>query len=223
MTDVHIHFASVPGAPFDTVFESLREHLDTAEIDRTFRFVFERDRLWFATAHAFLRRTLASYAGCHPLELAFETAEQGRPELVDRSVRFNLSHTPGFVMVGVTESADIGVDVEAIDRRMDAAEIAPAVLTPRERDAWDGQRETFLQRWTLKESYIKARGLGLSLDLQTFGFTSAAPWRLVCEATGEESDDWQFTAFAPATGHVAAAAVRCSGVRWLVHTVKAIL
>ncbi len=210
MTDVDLQWAVVPERGFDELFPRLRADLSDDEIAATQRFVFERHRLLYAFSHAFLRRTLSRLLGCATRDLIIVARPHERPELADRALRFNLSHTMGMVLVGVTDTADIGVDAERLDRHTEVSALAPAVFTPEERARWDGSREAFFDRWTLKESYIKARGLGLSLDLQTFGVVTSDPPRLI----GEDASEWTLVSFAPAATHRAAAAVRATDVRW---------
>ncbi|HYK00860.1 MAG TPA: 4'-phosphopantetheinyl transferase superfamily protein [Thermoanaerobaculia bacterium] len=213
MTDVHLHWIDVPSDGYDALLSRIGDLLSAEELARANRFRFEPDRVLFATAHAFLRTLLPRYTDS---ELTFVEMEKGKPELRDRSVRFNLSHTRGLVLVGITATADLGVDVERIDER-DLEGLAKRVYTEREISAWKRDPEWFFDHWTLKESYIKARGLGLSLDLKAFGFTEDGP-RLECAPEFDDAAGWQFTSFAPTPRHRAAAAIRIaagSPVRWI--------
>ena len=203
MTDVHLHWIEVPTDGYQELLARVGGILSETELARANRFHFERDRVLFATAHAFLRTLLPRYTDS---PLTFVEMEKGKPELVDRSVRFNLSHTRGLVLVGVTATADLGVDVERMDAR-DLPGLAKRVYTQRESKNWKGDREWFFDRWALKESYIKARGLGMSLDLKAFGFSEGEP-RLECAPEFDDPAEWQFTSFAPTPAHRAAAAIR---------------
>ena len=101
----------------------------------------------------------------------FAFGEQGKPYLPDLpDVHFSLSHSGTRVLCALSD-AELGCDVEG-PRRFDPAlarrffhpdETAWLFsLPPREQDA------AFLRLWTLKESYLKAVGLGLSLPLDAF-------------------------------------------------------
>jgi 4'-phosphopantetheinyl transferase len=212
MTNVHLHWIEVPSDGYEALLSRVGGMLSAEERARANRFRFERDRVLFATAHAFLRTLLPRYTDS---ELAFVELEKGKPELRDRSVRFNLSHTPGLVLVGITSTADLGVDVEQINER-DLEGLAKRVYTEREVSTWKRDPEWFFDRWTLKEAYIKARGEGMSLDLQAFGFAEDGP-HLECAPEFDDAAGWQFTSFAPTREHRAAAAIRIaagSPVRW---------
>lgn len=199
MTDVYLHWIEVPDRGHDELLARVLPMLSESEAARADRFRFERDRVLFATAHAFLRTILTRYTGAQP---AFVESDHGKPELADRAVRFNLSHTRGVVLAGVTTTADLGVDVERMGER-DLQSLAARVFNERERATWDGTPEWFFERWTLKEAYLKARGVGLSLDLQAIGLEA-------------ERAQWQFRTFAPTPAHRAAAAVRsATAVRWI--------
>jgi 4'-phosphopantetheinyl transferase len=213
MTDVHLHWIEVPSEGYEDLLSRVGGILSEEELERANRFHFEPDRVLFATAHAFLRTLLPRYTDS---ELVFVELEKGKPELRDRSVRFNLSHTRGLVLVGITATADLGVDVERMEKR-DLEGLSRRVYTEREVRSWRGDPEWFFDRWTLKEAYIKARGMGLSLDLKAFGFTEDGP-RLECAPEFDDASGWQFTSFAPTAAHRAAAAIRIaagSPVRWL--------
>src|SRR5262245_47220358 len=68
--------------------------LDDAERARADRFVFERDRRRFVTAHAWVRVVLSRCLECPPETLRFAAGPRGKPHLADPAVdlRFNLSH-----------------------------------------------------------------------------------------------------------------------------------
>lgn len=85
-------------------------------------------------------------------------------------IHFNVSHSGRWVVVALSE-APVGVDVEkvrnvnlAVARRFFAKEeYAQLISQPPEL-----QRSFFFDLWTLKESYLKALGTGLTRPLNTF-------------------------------------------------------
>jgi len=120
-------------------------------------------------AGALLHAALAS-EGIRSYEAAL--GENGKPFLKgEPSVRFNLSHSGERVMCAVSGS-DIGCDVEQIaspDLR-----VAKRFFCPEEYEAIrrcpdeTEQARLFYRYWTLKESFIKAAGLGLAIPLNEF-------------------------------------------------------
>jgi 4'-phosphopantetheinyl transferase len=210
--DVELHWSRVPESGFAELFPSLRADLSDDEIAAAQRFIFERHQLLYAYSHAFLRRILGRSLNRTPREIAIIGNRNERPELADRALRFNLSHTAGLVLIGITASADIGVDAESLERHTDVTALAPNVFTPEECAMWDGTREDFFDRWTLKESYIKARGLGLAIDLQNFGVNPGPPPGLLAT----DANEWSLFSFLPTATHRAGACVRGREVRWRV-------
>jgi 4'-phosphopantetheinyl transferase len=162
--------------------EDLLHYLGPEERVRHARFRFESDRDIYLVAHALTRRMLGRLIGVSSDALEFAAGEHGRPEIVGpesaRGFRFNLSHTHGLVACAVTRGADIGVDVEYAERRVDILGVARQVFSPVEvagLAALSGgaQRERFFELWTLKEAYIKAIGKGLSAPLRSITFDPA--------------------------------------------------
>lgn len=211
--------------------------LSAGERARHARFVFPRDRDRYLLAHAALRLILADYGRASPASLVFEANQHGRPEIASPpaldGVRFNLSHTQGLIAVAVCRDRDIGVDVEWHGRRTtDVQTLAGRFFSPIEARALahetpEDRAERFFDYWTLKESYIKARGLGLALPLDAFSFTlegAAAP-RIAIEidaSLGDDARDWRFLLARPTPEHTLAAAVRTGDeeIRFVVRNVS---
>ena len=215
--EVHL-FWSEPSAE---ALPDLTPLLSAEEVAMGNRFRFERHRILYLFAHGVLRKVLATHTGIDPRALEFEQVGNGRPELRGREVRFNLSHTAGMVLIGVTREHDLGVDAEHVDGERGRDELlATRVFTPRELTAWRTETDAmgFFDRWTLKESYIKARGDGLSLDLRRFGFPSLAKRPRIESGFGDAAE-WQFLSFAPTAEHRAAAAVRATDVTWQTNSI----
>jgi 4'-phosphopantetheinyl transferase len=157
------------------------EGLMTAdERERHASFRFERDRRLFLATRALVRTVLSRYAAVRPGDWRFAAGPHGKPRIahpaVTRSLHFNLANTRGLVVCAVSVAHEsIGVDAERLDRAMDPVELASRFFAPPEAQALGAlpapeQSRRFFTYWTLKESYIKARGLGLALPLDKFWF-----------------------------------------------------
>jgi 4'-phosphopantetheinyl transferase len=155
--------------------------LSDGERERQRAFVFDKNRREYLVAHALVRSTLSKYAATRPSEWRFSKNAYGRPAIEPPSaLRFNLSHHPTMVVCAVSTGAELGVDVEPLQRGDEILEIADATFAPSEladlRTLPDAiARDRAVSLWTLKEAYIKARGLGLALPLGGFAFSFDEP------------------------------------------------
>jgi 4'-phosphopantetheinyl transferase len=191
------------------------EWLDEVERERHQRYLRAEDRQLFLSAHVLLRRTLSQYAPVPPQDWQLELAEHGRPEIVGRPLRFSLSHAPGLVACLVTSSVDCGVDAEDSRRVDDPLQVATTVFSSDEQAALRQLepallRDRFFVTWTLKEAYVKARGLGLALPLDRFSFSVADDEvSFSChEDPPQLTQEWQFEVFRPSPEHIVSVALR---------------
>ena len=145
-------------------------------------FQFAHDARDYAAAHALLRHTLSLRGDQAPAEWRFEKTPAGKPRLIsERAERqsFSLSHTGGMVACAVTSGAEIGVDVEWIDREVDAGRIAARFFAPAEAGLLlelegRARRNRFFDFWVLKEALVKALGREMAASLSTLAFTVGA-------------------------------------------------
>jgi 4'-phosphopantetheinyl transferase len=125
-----------------------------------------------------LREILSGYLETTPAQVRFSYNAYGKPAVQDSRVRFNVSHSGGWALFAVTERREVGIDIERIDAR-----VAQEQIPERFFSAWEAaqlralpvaqQTDAFFRCWTRKEAYIKARGLGLSLPLDSFDVSLA--------------------------------------------------
>lgn len=193
--------------------------LDPAERVRSARFRFDRHRNRFLVSHALVRTSLSRYASVVPASWRFREVGRGRPEIATPAgsewLRFNLSHTDGLAACGVARAHDVGVDVEAAVRVTRHLAVAERFFSRREAAELRGlpesaQVDRFLDYWTLKEAYIKARGLGFDLPLDGFTFILGedAP-RIEFERDLEDDpESWHFHLASPTATHRLAVALR---------------
>jgi 4'-phosphopantetheinyl transferase len=161
------------------VVQQFRSTLETDELDRADRFHFEKDRTAFAVSRGFLRRVLGGYLKTKPEALRFSYGPYGKPALNgEHRLKFNMSHSRGIALVGVSEAKELGVDVEYMREDFATEDIARRFFSPREVVAFNAlpselQVAAFFRCWTRKEAYIKAIGRGLSQPLDGFDVTLA--------------------------------------------------
>ena len=157
--------------------------LSAAEQARADRFKFAKDRLLFTVAHAALRSILARYTETLPGYLQFDLGGHGKPKLgapqTESRVAFNLSHSHGVALLAVAHFREVGIDVEFVNADFAFDEVAERFFTAGEVAALRAlpahlRRQAFYKCWTSKEGFLKAKGIGLSGELDEVKICLAA-------------------------------------------------
>jgi 4'-phosphopantetheinyl transferase len=198
-----------------TIAEDSERILSEEELLRSKTFRFERHRREYLATRLLVRNALSYYHPLPPHAWKFQTNPYGKPATdPDCGLRFNLSNCTELVVCLIAKDVELGVDIEPLDRAPDIVKLASDVFSPRElaqlEDLSDPERPArALSLWTLKESYIKARGLGLSLPLKHFSFVYDKSNKFHLEIDRVLDDDdparWQFRLFNLAEHRVALA------------------
>ncbi|MEN8218356.1 MAG: 4'-phosphopantetheinyl transferase superfamily protein [Pseudomonadota bacterium] len=199
-----------------SAYEKLMNQEERAQQQRLH---FAKHRHQYLITRALVRSTLSRYTNIEPQQWRFWKNDYGRPEIISTAntppLRFNLSHTDGLIICGVVLKQDIGVDVENLERKGAMLEIAQRFFSPKEiKDLYSlpaqQRRERFFDYWTLKESYIKARSMGLSLPLEQFSFhiSEHQPIQITfAPQMHDEPSQWQFWLLKPTQHHKATVSI----------------
>ncbi len=177
---VDIWRASFAGA--EANLDRLGASLSPDERARARAFAFEPERRRFLASRGMLRALLARYAAGEPGALEIVPDANGKPRLGGRCgqgrVRFNVSHSGDVWTCAVALHREVGVDVEEVrpgqetdriaERYFSAVEVAALrSLAPAERPA------AFHRGWARKEAFLKARGVAITIPLDSFDVTLA--------------------------------------------------
>lgn len=194
-----------------------RALLPVEERSKEFRFHFADDRNRYLVTRAMVRTVLSRYFSVHPAAWRFATNVHGRPEIANFSrrecgLRFNISHTRGLIAVGVTWNRELGIDVENVLGREVSMDIAQRYFAAPEvvelaRAPPAQRQDRFFEYWTFKESYIKARGMGLAIPLEKFSFHyphERAVQMAIDSELADEPDRWMFWQYRPTAKHLLA-------------------
>lgn len=219
--EVHVWRAFLNIAP--AWVQNLSWILSIDERKRADQFRFQKDRQDFIVARALLRMILGRYLRKRPDQVRFEYGSYGKPFLAgegDKELSFNLSHSQGLVLYAITRGRQIGVDVECVRDNRDTEAIARRFFSPQEIAAIESLPEPIRQRaffacWTRKEAYLKARGDGLSVAMDSFS-VSVSPGEpallLNAQNDTQESSRWSLADLDPDSRYVGALAVE--GCHW---------
>lgn len=154
--------------------------------------VRDHDRSWNRNQEHRLGRALLSFGlareyGISKDQIHIKTADGGKPYLTGYpEIYFNISHCDGAVICGI-HSCEIGVDIETV--RPYSGTLARRILTDREKAdleklAEPEKSEMMTRFWTLKESYMKALGAGLSRPFREIAFQ----WDADDQVSGSDPD-----------------------------------
>jgi 4'-phosphopantetheinyl transferase len=205
----------VPMADADELLGRCEETLSAEERERMARFKFDRDRRRYAVAHAALRSILAGYLRVHPLNLRFSFGPTGKPRLASDDLAFNLSHSHEMALIAVTQTGEIGIDIEWVDPDFAFEDVAQRFFTSREVRALTSlpghlQRQAFYKCWTSKEAYLKAKGTGLSGELDEVKIVTGPDGAVYVYGTVPE---WTLVGLNSITGYEAALVVAGQAVK----------
>jgi 4'-phosphopantetheinyl transferase len=143
---------------------------------------------------------LAEYLGTPPEKIGYAEQAFGKPVIVinglEHSIKFNLAHSDDKMLVAVGLDAEIGVDIEAWNSNIDSVSVASLCFAEAERRFWNGlpknrKDEFFYRLWTRKESFVKAVGVGLGLDVSKVVSSIAGAARFLSVPEGHgPAEDW---------------------------------
>lgn len=197
-----------------------RTLLPADEVVRLERYRFATHKKRYLVGRALLRTILSHYTGMNPASIQLAREGHGRPYLPQAGKnpppQFSLSYTDGLVAVALIADGKIGLDVENASAPIDCLEIAAAYFSPTEYNELAQlpgplMKKRFFEFWTLKEAYLKARGLGLKLPLEEVSFTF--PEKISepiqpASITRQDGRNWQLRLLKPSDLHQAALCVR---------------
>lgn len=180
-------------------FVGLLEYVGEDRREKALSHRFMKDRALSLGAGLLLNLALAREAPEVLRPPRIRLGEYGKPYLAEGAPFFSLSHSGEYAACAVG-AAEVGLDIEEVgmadadaarscfapgelQRVMPGEDAARSCFAPGElwRDMPDGARvdaEAFCRLWTLKESFIKRIGTGLSLDPLDFEIPDGQPLRV---------------------------------------------
>lgn len=212
--DIWCTYISDIGDP--TLWPRYDELLSPGERAKQARFHFARDRRRYLVTRVLVRTVLSRYAQVQAQEWVFAATPRGRPEIssprTSPPLEFNIAHSADLIMLAVTSGRTIGIDAESIAARDVDIEGLDRYFAPEESAALlslppEGRRHRFFELWTLKESYLKATGMGLAIALDAFRFELPGERGLTLHMRPELADSpqrWRLWQLALRPGYLAA-------------------
>jgi 4'-phosphopantetheinyl transferase len=215
-----------------TELAALRALLSADESARAARFVFDRDRDRYTAGRGVLRLLLGRYLDRPAPSLRFDYGEFEKPFLHGGGLWFNLSNSGAMALVALSRRAELGVDLELEPVSFDVEPVARRFFSPAEVAELgalipEQRPRGFLNTWTRKEAFIKARGDGLQLALDSFDVSLKPGLPPMLKRTAwsvEEPGQWTIRDVSdPEQGYVGAVAIRAGEIRLVRHRVPSAL
>ena len=183
-----------------SVYSALYRQMPAYRREKADRFLFPKDRRLCIGVWTLLRKAMEDL-GEDPDKISVGEGKNGKPFLEGSWMRFNLSHSEERVACSVSDS-EVGCDVETI--RYAGLDMAERFFHGSEYDAIAALQGTeemprmFCRYWTLKESFMKATGMGMSLPLDSFRIDLGDPIRVEQHVDGRE---YHFKEYDPGDGY----------------------
>lgn len=156
-----------------------RERLDTLlqtiskqNREKCYRFKFKEDMLRTLYGELMVRHFLWTQLSIKNEQVELLKTDEGKPYIQGFPIHFNISHAEDFVVCAFSDQ-EIGIDIEQIKeidlgiaKRFFCLSEYEDLLTQKTVN----QLDYFYSLWTLKESYMKWLGAGMSKPLNSFCF-----------------------------------------------------
>ena len=196
--------------------EGLLATLSKKEENAYRAFLLEKHKQQYLTSHFLMRGILARYLSVKPQDVEFEYNDYGKPSVRGdkklNCLEFNLSHTEGLSILGVTQNHSLGIDLEKIDLwREGLDQMVESYFAGDEIDVYNTlpaseKAPYFYRLWTIKEAFMKAQGKGLSLGLDKISITFDSDNSPKISFNGNSLDSWTIRSFSPQPGYIGAIA-----------------
>lgn len=181
----------------ETLYSRTAETLPSERWERIERIRPARERCLSLGGSLLLIDVLLEYGIAAP---SFGYGENGKPYLPDfPRLHFNISHAGEYAICAVSDNP-VGCDIEKM--RPYRQQLAERVLSAEELSQFAAEKDKssrdtlFFRFWTLKESFLKAFGCGITVQLPSVSFNLTGKEPVVTQQiTGERYSFYEYDAF----------------------------
>lgn len=155
----------------DNKIEEFTRLISKEKLEKINRYRLREDYLRSLYGDILVRSEIIKQLGIANSDIKFVLNKYGKPYIEGyNNLFFNISHSEDWVICAISDE-EVGVDIEKIEKA--PVEVAEHYFHSREYKLIRGKapeevNEYFYKMWTLKESYIKWLGKGLSKQLDSF-------------------------------------------------------
>ncbi|NKF08853.1 4'-phosphopantetheinyl transferase superfamily protein [Clostridium gasigenes] len=170
-------------------YSKLLDNISPEKKERVYRYIRNEDKIRALFSEILIRHIIIKTLKYRNEDIKFEYNKYGKPCLInDKNFHFNISHSGEYIAV-IVDNKEVGVDVEKIGD-MEIIDLAKRFYTKSEYEYIVKQDEiqqanTFYKIWTLKESYVKFAGKGLSIPLDSFTFSKRNDGNIILQDNNE--------------------------------------
>lgn len=146
--------------------------IDSNKKNKIQKFIFKKDKIRTVTGDILVKTIIADKLDINIKHIEFDRNQYDKPYIKNQpQIDFNISHSGEYVVCAI-DNRPIGIDIEKV-KYIEYEEMARNFFDAREFDYivnqdLNYQIDRFYEIWTLKESYIKCCGQGLSIPLNSF-------------------------------------------------------
>lgn len=219
--------------PSEKEFTMAIQCVQLEEKERLSKFVFRKDVRSSLAGRLLMRKFVNEYGSIPYKDIKFSRDENNKPILEGNNagISFNVSHQGNFtVMAGEVKDVKLGVDIMKLEYvgGKSLSEFFRIMKRTFSDEEWVNIREkkfkaeaeplaNFCRHWSLKESYVKAVGVGITMGLDRIVFKVNSDLELGRVTTDTEvfvdgrKQDWLFEESLIDSNHCVAVALQVNG------------
>ncbi|XP_063414408.1 L-aminoadipate-semialdehyde dehydrogenase-phosphopantetheinyl transferase-like [Mytilus trossulus] len=183
MAHVRWAFNFTAWTPGQTEWTFCNQCIQKEERERIKKFYFTKDAKAAMIGRLLIRNLVAEYTDIPYKDIQLSRTEKGRPYVLNRSLPFdfNVSHQGDYAVIGAESDTIIGTDVMKLEppRSSGVGKFFDTMNRQFSKDEWKiikspametDQLKLFFRHWCLKESYVKALGIGIGFEIHRLNF-----------------------------------------------------
>ena len=143
------------------MIKDLKKFLKEEELEKLDAYKSEVAKINFAVSRSLLNKAFEMILDIPIENVVVLRDKYNKPYIKNKSgVKFNISHTDGFVVIGFSKK-ELGIDIEKVNDGFAFEDILENCFTSREIKSIGSNTSMFYRYWTAKEAYLKYEGYGL--------------------------------------------------------------
>jgi 4'-phosphopantetheinyl transferase len=209
---IRLVFDHASWSPSRDQFLAIMHRIQPEERQRVMQFVFRKDVRPSLVGRALLRLAVSDVTGIPNPDIVLTRSPKGKPQShqLPEDVGINISHQGKYCVLALDACSKVGIDTMEIQTHAkDLDEYFRLMRRIFSASEWDFVKSVssekdrlsrFMRLWALKESYVKAEGFGISVDLEKISFscptaslsTDTLTSDTKLSVDGKQMSDWIF-------------------------------